>query len=214
MGLSGNGFGGGNLAGTVIALGEDVEAVADDLASAVTDLEGQIDAAAGGVVVWARAPNTDVDIASITDVTLFSQSLTGLSVGDTIIVEAWITILNNSAAARTWTYSCDLGAFTFEMGDGTTQAAAAAARSFVKLECKYSISATNLTRLTYSLFRMIPATTDSGNGGITDRYAWSSNTGNLTGTQTLTVQIRSNSATTTQTATVESWRITRQPQTA
>lgn len=39
-------------------------------------------------------------------------------------------------------------------------------------------------------------------------YAWQASASNLTGTQTVAMGIRSSSTTVTQTATVESWRLT------
>lgn len=162
----------------------------------------------GGPTIYSNAPNQDIAINSTTDVNLVSRSI-AVAVGGTIIVEAWYTTINNSGATVTWTYGCGLGSLSVAIADSTTQAASAGNRAVHYRRCVFSVSSTSLTRLALENYRSAPGAANTGlTGAQAGRYAWQNLGSNLTGTQTVNLSIRSSSATATQTATLESWRIT------
>ncbi|WP_337869837.1 hypothetical protein [Meiothermus sp.] len=102
---------------------------------------------------------------------------------------------------------------TFEINiAGTKTAASASNRAVHYTQCKISVSSTTLTHLWLRNDRSVPGAANTGlTGAQASRYARQTSTANLTGTQTVTLGVRSSTTTATQTATLESWRITVHP---
>lgn len=116
---------------------------------------------------------------------------------------------NNSGTTATYTYRCDIGGTTVDAADSTTHAASATNRAVQYTQCKFSVSSTTLTRLWLRNNRGVPSAANTAQTGAqASRYAWQSTTANRTGTQMVALGVRSSSTTATQTATLESWRIT------
>lgn len=162
--------------------------------------------------VFAASPNTDVAINNATPQVLVSRSLPGLAAGHTVILEVWYTVLNNSGAVATYTYRCGLGGVTTQAADSTTHAASATNRAVHYAQCKFSVFSTTATRLWLESRRGVPGAANTAQTGAqASRYSWQTTASNLTGTQTAEFAISSSTTTATQTANVESWRITVQP---
>lgn len=165
----------------------------------------------GGPTIYTNSPNTDLAINSTSNVNLVSRALT-ITANTTILIEAWWTLNNNSGAVATYTYGCGIGSTTVNAGDSTTHAASASNRAVHYTQCKISVSSTTLTRLWLRNDRSVPGAANTGlTGAQASRYARQTSTANLTGTQTVTLGVRSSTTTATQTATLESWRITVHP---
>ncbi len=170
----------------------------------------------GGSSLWnfVSADNSDTNIASTNYQTVVSQSLT-ISANDTIIVDIWGTLLNNSGSARTYSHQLNVGSvavFDFTEG-GTSGAASATDRAIRHLQFIVSVSATNVWRALQEV--PFQANGNAANTpptvGSAGLSVWNSGTNDLTGSQAISYKIKSSNGTTTQTFTLHSYIITRIP---
>jgi hypothetical protein len=164
------------------------------------------DAGAGSTVTIADkevqaqgGANADTAINSVTPVDVISDSVS-ITTGDVVDFEAFFTILNNSTANRTYTYTVDFGGFTASWTDAMDFHASD--RATAKLHATLAVSATNLALLG------VDFAINSGviAAGTPDDQAvhflgWNTTTSDLTGAQTVKFSITSSAATATQTFT-------------
>lgn len=159
----------------------------------------------------ADAVNTDFDLTNGGAggaVTILSKSVTGIAAKDQVILEIVYSILNNSAAARTYTPTADLGGLSLLTAETTTVAASATNRSLRMTKVVFSVSATNLTYGNYSAIACgASPTSGAALNSALSMQSWNSTTSNLTGTQTISFTVSSSSTTTTQTLTLHSYTI-------
>lgn len=173
-----------------------------------TYLAGVLPGGASDVIV-AAAPNQNFAVNSVTPVTIVSESVAGLAAGDSVELELWYTINNNSGAVRTYSCAAAVGSLGTSATDGTTTAAAAATRTSRRAKVRFSLSATNLAYIQLSQIAYVPqnADTTSQSAGALIVGAWDSTSSDLTGTQTVSFTVTSSNATATQTLTLHSYTI-------
>lgn len=165
----------------------------------------------GGTLVYAPTP-ADVNIASITDVTIASDVVTGLAAGDQLIIEAEFIILNNSAATRNIIVTLDIGT-TFDI-ELTMPALAFSATLMhpATIRGVLNVRSTSLayfmTSLEMQLAAGIAAGTDTS-AAATHLHAkgWNTTATDLTGSETVNLFMRSAAATATQTCRLLGFRI-------
>lgn len=153
----------------------------------------------------------DLNIASATYVNAVSQAL-NISATNCYIVECDLLILNNSTAARTYTFGVFLGTFGVDISDGATLGTSATNHAYVTIRAAFEIRSTSLGYIGGLIRRDGPAAanTPASVAALNElRGAWQSTASNFTGAQTLTVGVKSSSTTTTQTAHVLGWRVKR-----
>lgn len=163
----------------------------------------------GVVIVKSQAPNTAVNMASVTPVSLLSESVTGIAAGDIIEVEVVGSLLNNSGGTITPTYQLILGAIVTTITLGTTVATNATRRAPVVLLARFAIHSASDTSIVGSLDSMAPAASNTP-GSIattTQRRVWNTTATDLTGTQSAQVNVNSSTATATQTFYLHSYTV-------
>ena len=163
-------------------------------------------------VKFADAANNGVNVASTTLVDLIGKTLT-VTAGDTLEIELFGTIQNNSGTARTYTYEAELGAFGCTCVDGTT-VPAGTNRATIKLRAVFSVKTTSDAAVVMYAERggQTPADTGVSIATTSYRHAWHTSTSNLTGSQTIKFRCLSSNATATQTFYVHSYVIRQYPQ--
>lgn len=194
-------------------------------ADITVDSKGRITAAAngassgGGDVVFSDTPNTTIAINSVTAVDILVKNLT-IAAGDVVTVELWGTLLNNSAATRTYTPSMVLSAagganiLTLTCLDGATVGTSATNRAYWRVKGFFTVNSTSLTQGMMESDRApgAAANTAASIAATTNRKVWNTTTNNMTGTAVLTVRFQSNNATATQQFTVYGYQIRQQAQ--
>lgn len=168
-------------------------------------------AASGGSsdIIFADAPNQDFDLTNGGAggaVTIISKSVTGIVAKDSIVIDAYFTLVNNSGSARTYTHSHTLGSMTATAADGAT-IAASANRSNRQFMVQFSVSATNLAFVLVQPINFAAAAADAAGAAAQAYGIWDSSTSDLTGTQTVSWTVSSSATTTTQTLTLHSYVI-------
>lgn len=161
------------------------------------------------------ALNTSIDVNSTTYQTILATSSQTLSVNDTLIIEFWATILNNSGGNRTYSMQVNIGnVAVFDTSFSTSIGSSATARGPVKFKCITSISSTVLW---YAFLELIGTVATSSiaagsNSGLSTQGAWNTGSNNFTGSQTISVKVKTDSAAGTQTLTLQSYEIRRMAQ--
>lgn len=150
-----------------------------------------------------KAPGADFDVASVTDIEIESEDIT-VAAGDQLSVKGSFTLLNDSGGARVYRVTIDFdGAFDIELQTASFSADASAAHP-VFFESNLDVRGIGSAYCTNEL-RMYTATASAGgadNPASTAAFhtsSWNHTATDLTGTCTVTVHVRSASATTTQT---------------
>lgn len=184
-------------AGQVLIATSDISAKWDDLP-----------ASGGGTLAFANAPMaaTAINVTSYT--ALLSKSLT-ITAGDTVEIEAFGTIHNNSGATQTYRWQIACGSFTLECIDGTTVATSASNRVTFKIKGTFAVASTSSAGAVLYCQRNAPAAANVG-GSIattTQRYSFKTSAGNFTGAQTVELRARGSTTTATQTLTLFAWSI-------
>ena len=166
----------------------------------------------GSPYVYVATP-ADVNIASITDVTIASDAVTGLAAGDQLVIEAEFIILNNSAATRNIIVTLEVvgGAFDIEL----TLPALAFSTTLMHPGVIRGVLNVRSTSLAYFLVHLdmqlaagIAAGTDTSAAAThLQAKGWGTTANDLTGTETITLFMRSAAATATQTCRLLSFRI-------
>lgn len=164
------------------------------------------------IYLKAAAPNQNFDLTNGGGggaVTIISQSVSGIAVGDFIEMEVWYSILNNSGATKTYAHSAALGSLGILATEGTTVAASATSRSLRRWHVRFSVSATNLSygQLSQVATAIVATDTHAALAVNLGSQAWDTATDDLTGTQTLAWTVTSSAANTTQTLTLHSYTI-------
>jgi hypothetical protein len=160
-------------------------------------------------IYFADAVSTDINIANASLVSVISKSLVGLAVGDTVEVEIFGNILNNSTANRTYLHRIQLGASIISITDGTTIAFSATNESVHYIKATISIISASSVYLHMELRRGTPGAINTGQSiaVTTVRLAWNNTANNETGTKTIEYLCSGQNATTTQTFKLRSYKI-------
>lgn len=186
-----------------------VEASLGALATLSAVATAQIDAnavttAKNGEIVYADGPNTNFDVGASTPQTLFTKSVTGIAVGDQIIVDVWMTLFNNSGGNKTYTAAASLGSLSVSAADSTAIAASATNRAVKHAQFMFTVSATNLTN---AIDSNIGGSSGAANAGAsltggTSTQTFNSSSSDLTGTQTVSGTLATSATGNTQTVTL------------
>lgn len=177
--------------------------------------------AGGDDTIYADAEVAARNVASTTNVDLCVRTIT-VAVGDTIVLEAFGTLLNNSPATRTYTVQATISApanpgtpvMTCSVADGGSVAASATNRSPHFFRAVISVASTSSAAIMVESSRAVSGASNTGlsTAGTQIRQGWQSNGSNFVGANvSVGLALRSNSATATQTFYVHSWNITRIP---
>ena len=159
-------------------------------------------ASTGDIVFVPTTANTNV--ASNTDVTIITRDVTGVAAGTQLIAEAHFTILQTSGATRTYVVTLDFdGLFDVEF---TTQPLATSATLAHPFYVRGILDARS-TILSYGVFTVEGQIATGLASGIDTTTAathqrgmgWGTSTSDVTGTTTVALLIRSDSAATPQT---------------
>lgn len=162
-------------------------------------------ASGGGGPTFVDGPNTAVDISEVTDVTIFTQDLTGVAVGDLLYVKAVYTMLNNSGASRTFIHTLDFdGAFDAEFSDAIANSANQESHVF---EAWCAITSTSSARYQGTHTWQNASQTAATWSATAQQKAWDTTASDITGTCTVSLKIRSSDATATQTCTLLGYEI-------
>ena len=164
-------------------------------------------------ILFAAAPNQDFDITNGGAggaVTLITKSIT-VSAGDQILIEVWLTILNNNGSSAGMTLAGNLGTLTVGTNDAANLGSSATLRTSRHCYAHFAISSNVLGYAQLATTAAAPtgANVQASLQVQPSQQIWNSSTNDNTGTQTLTFTISSNSTTATQTATLHSYVIRR-----
>ena len=173
-----------------------------------------LNAAAGGGagdLVYVAA-GADVAINSTTDITVVTRDVTGVGTTDKIEVVADFTISNNSTATRVYVLTLDFdGLFDVEFTTGALATSATLAHPFT-MRAVLDIRSIALSYATFvcegQLAAGIASGTDTTMAATHLRaQGWGTSVGNLTGTCTVALFIRSANATAIQTCRLHNFQI-------
>lgn len=180
-------------------LGADPAGASATVVARLAAMDTAIAGAGGGDLVYVGEPGV-VSVASTSDVTVFSQNVTGLSTASQIAVDCWgLILLNGTGGAQvlTWTLDYD-AAFDMEyaMNSGNLTGISFRFHSFL------TITATNDAKM----FNQVSYNNQSGPGTMAGSTAFATgydtSTQDLTGTTAVQLFCRSSSATAPQTVAI------------
>lgn len=139
---------------------------------------------------------------------VLSESVT-VAVGDTVIVEFDGTILNESGSVNALGFIFDLGGFTLNVGVAGAFSATATNRRTYHGSARYTIAATNDAGVVGEA-REYTASASGASGALTGgpQGGWGMSGSDLTGAQTLTLDVSANVITAAATFTLHGYRIT------
>jgi hypothetical protein len=158
----------------------------------------------GGETILSKALNSNIAINSTSPVQIFSETLTGVAVGDTIEVDIWYTIFNDSGANRTHTHDLIVGDMNLQAS--FVKQNSSTSESGYHLAGVCTITATNLARL-MAMF-LIAANLNVGVTGTgTSTGGWDSTTSDLTGSLAISLEVSSSSTAATQTLRLHGYTI-------
>ena len=142
-----------------------------------------------------------------------------VAAGDTIRVEAFGTVLNNSGAVRTYTVqatiSSGVNTMTCNLADGGSIAANATNRSPHFVRAVFSVASITNAAVVLEMNRAVPGAANTGlsTAGTQVRQSWQVSTSSFIGsTVTVTLAMRSSATAATQTFYAHSWSITKTPE--
>lgn len=152
------------------------------------------------------AAGADTAVNNASDVTIITKDVTGVAAGDTLYVDAWFTLLNNSTATRVYVITLDFdGLFDVEISTG----AMAFSSTLIHPFHVYGVCDVRASNLVYGMMMVdgtIAAGTSMTSGGDSTMAAthlqgkgWGTSTSDATGTLTVALKVRSANATATQT---------------
>lgn len=162
----------------------------------------------------ADAPDSTINIAvtSGSPATIASKALT-ISSGDSIEVEVEGTILNNSGATKAYTWFASLGSLNVTLSDTTPTPSSSSNRSTRYIKAIFGVTNTSSAWLSAAALGYAPAALGSG-GTVTAGLSFGGSqrsSSNLTGSQNVSLQMYSNTATPTQSFELTSYIIRRIP---
>lgn len=158
----------------------------------------------GGGTDTAINSTTFVDIVTIT---------TDLAAGDYFVVDMDYLILNDSASTRTYTWAIDFNGLVAQIQDGATIAQSSTARMAGHFRAAVDLRTTSLVYIGARNYRGASqaADTSASAGTLSNmRSTWNTSASDLTGSsKSIKLQVKSSSATATQTFTLLSYRVRR-----
>ncbi len=147
-------------------------------------------------VVYTENAEAGVSVASTSDITIATTDVTGIVAGDLLVAETWLRIFNESGASRGYTITIEMESFVFAEGlfniadddHGVFRfqwvlAVVSASDAQVQGYLNYNLNATKAGFVTG-----------------TDVVMFDFSSSDLTGTVTVALKVKSNNATTVQTA--------------
>ena len=158
------------------------------------------------------APAADTDISEITPVQIVSRDVTSVGATDQLIVEAWFTILNDSAGTRTYIITLDFdGLFAVSFTTGALSIHASSEHTF-KMEGMLSIRSTSnaYAMMTINGFTATAQASGSDTTMAADRLtniSWGNTASDASSTTTVTLHITSSNANATQTCRLHNFSI-------
>lgn len=178
-------------------------------ANITVDAKGRITAAANGSggsspYIASGAPNSNFDVASVSDVPIISQAFTAAA-GEQYLLEAWFDILDNSGANRAYTITADIAGLQVSGTHGNIVASATSRAGFY-VAVSLGITSTSLAGMGF----LCTGASIAAAGAVAQSLSisgWNSSTSNLTGSKTAALSVKSNNATTTQTLTLRTWSL-------
>lgn len=185
-------------------------AVKRTLASAIGSGGGGGGGGGGGVTTYADAINQTITMTAAYD-TLCSELCT-MAVGDTVVLELNGVIYNDSGAGRTYRWQFSIGSLSTEVVPAVSLTNTTNYTPFF-IRAVASVSATNLTRVTVlcGLAGPAPANSSTSTVGNNFRQSWNTTTSDLTGSNTVKLEMRSDTTAATQECIVHSWSINQAP---
>ncbi len=142
-----------------------------------------------------------------------------VAAGDTITVEAFGTLLNNSGTTRTYTVQATISSgantLTCNVADGGSIAASATNRAPHFFRAVFSVANSTNAAIVLESSRSVPGAANTGlsTAGTQIRQGWQvSNLSFIGGSVTVTLALRSSATAATQTFYVHSWSITKNPE--
>lgn len=143
----------------------------------------------------------------------------GVAAGDTITVEAFGTLLNNSGTTRTYTVQATISSgantLTCNVADGGSIAASATNRAPHFIRAVFSVANSTNAAVVLEMNRAVPGAANTGlsTAGTQVRQGWQVSTSSfIGGSVTVTLALRSSATAATQTFYVHSWSITKTPE--
>jgi hypothetical protein len=132
-----------------------------------------------------------------------------VAAGDIVTVEAWVDVMNNSGATKTYTLRCRTDSTTLiSLADSTTLAAATT-RGIYRFQCIYAVRSTGSTRLRAELTRT-PTSAANTAQTVVERAAWNTSASDWTGNRTFDLRLSSSATGATQDAIVTHYEVTHQ----
>lgn len=147
--------------------------------------------------------NTPTDVSEVTDVTVVTRDLS-VSATQIIEVDIYGLVVQDSGAVRLWTFTLDFdGAFDLEFTRSFTNVASTS-RVPVHISARAHIHSSTLAEMVAFIKMNAAARTSGQDVGVgadqwLEESGWGTTSSDLTGTCTVALKIRSDSATATQT---------------
>jgi len=142
-----------------------------------------------------------------------------VAAGDTITVQAFGTVLNNSGTTRTYTVQATISSgantLTCNVADGGSIAASATNRAPHSFRAVFSVASSTNAAVVLESSRSVPGAANTGlsTAGTQIRQGWQVSTSSFIGsTVTVTLAMRSSATAATQTFYAHSWSITKTPE--
>jgi hypothetical protein len=150
------------------------------------------------------ATSADTAINSVTDITIVSQAITGVVADDVLIVDAYFMILNDSGAGRVYNISLDFdAAFPAEFITGSLANSSTLNHPFHLSAMLYVRSSSSTIGMAEIDGNEVTGIADDANKTMNSSglgaKVWGVQAGDMTGSCTVALFIRSASATATQT---------------
>ncbi len=173
-----------------------------DFERRLATLEGIVPASGLEVVFADLGPiaGSALDISETTDVTIVTTDIADVVVGDVLIARLWGTILNGSGGTRTYTFTPDFDA-AFDP-ENAIPSVNVTGRHPVDCEWMLAVVATNDARFQGEMSVSLAGNSTGAWSDVTTSFerttAWDHVATDLTGTVTVSLAVRSNSAAATQ----------------
>lgn len=170
-----------------------------DPAGALATVRARLDAIEGAVAPIVRTPDTAESVASVTDVTVFSEAVAGLAVGDVLEVEIWGFINNGTGQNRTIFFTLDFD----DRFDSEWAINSVSTVQGWKMIAKVVIEATNKASLALHQWTNAQSILGQDNNQPVHHYRYDLATDDLTGSTTVALKARADAANAPHSVTVQ-----------
>jgi len=159
----------------------------------------------GGSVAFADSENADTAVNTLTDVEILSKSLTGIAAGDIIQIETFFTVLNNSGATRKYTQTYNIGGIAFVIGGLFSVSTSATDRALYHTKITCTVLSSGSANVSGNIEQGRGAAGATLGSGVAT--SWVTTATDVTGTKTISLDVKSDGATATQTLTLNGYTI-------